>query len=66
VFENVMLRKIFGPKRDEMTGGWRKVHNEVLSDLYSCIIRIVKSRRVSWAGHVAGMGEKRTAYRLLV
>jgi hypothetical protein len=68
VFENKVLRKIFGPKRDEVTGGWRKLHNEELRDLYSSpsIIRIIKSRRMRWAGHVAQMGEKRIAYRLLV
>jgi hypothetical protein len=64
VFENRVLRRIFGPKRDEVTGEWR---NE-LCDLHSSpsIIRIIKSRRLSWAGHVARMGEKRNAYRLLV
>jgi hypothetical protein len=53
VFENKILRRIFGPKRDEMTGGWRKLHNEELHDLYSSpsIIRIIKSRRMRWAGH---------------
>jgi hypothetical protein len=63
-----VLRRIFGPKRDEVTGEWRKLHNEELRDLYSSpsIIRIVKSRRMRWAGHVARMGEKRNAYRLLV
>jgi hypothetical protein len=63
-----VLRRIFGPKRDEVTGGWRKLHNEELRDLYSSpsIIRIMKSRRMRWAGHVAQMGEKRNAYRLLV
>jgi hypothetical protein len=68
VFENKMLRKIFGPKRDEVTGGWRKLHNEELRDLYSStsIIRIIKSRRMMWAGHVGKMGEKRNVYRLLV
>jgi hypothetical protein len=68
VFENKVLRRIFGPKRDEVTGDWRKLHNEELSDLYSSpsIIRIIKSKRMRWAGHVAGMGEKRDAYRLLV
>jgi hypothetical protein len=68
VFENKVLRRIFGPKRDEVTGEWRKLHNEELHDLYysSCIIRIIKSRRMRWAGHVARMGEKRNAYRLLV
>jgi hypothetical protein len=61
-----VLRRIFGPKRDEVTERWRKLHNEELSDLYSTpsIIRIIKSMR--WAGHVARMGEKVTAYRLLV
>jgi hypothetical protein len=68
VFENRVLRRIFGPKGDEMTGEWRKLHNEELRDLYSSpsIIKIIKSRRMRWAGHVAGMGEKRNAYRLLV
>jgi hypothetical protein len=67
VFESRVLR-IFGPKRDGVTGGWRKLHNEELHNLYSSqsIIRIVKSRRVRWAGHVARMGEKRNVYRLLV
>jgi hypothetical protein len=61
-------RRIFGPKRDEVTGGSRKLHNEELHDMYSSpsIIRIIKSRRMRWAGHVARMGEKRKAYRLLV
>jgi hypothetical protein len=68
VFENKVLRRIFGPKRDEMTGGWRKLLNEELSDFYSSprIIRIMKSRRMRSAEHVARMGEKRNAYRLLV
>jgi hypothetical protein len=68
VFENRVLRRIFGPKRDEVTGKWRKLHNEELRDLYSSpsIIRIIKSRRIRWADHVARMGEKRNAYRLLV
>jgi hypothetical protein len=63
-----VLRRIFGPKTDEVTGGWRNLHNEELRDLYSSpsIIRIIKSRRMRWAGHVARMGEKRNAYRLLV
>jgi hypothetical protein len=58
VFENRVLRRIFGPKRDEVTGEWRKLHNEELHDLYSSpsIIRIIKSRRMRWAGHVARMG----------
>jgi hypothetical protein len=68
VFENKVLRRIFGPKRDEVTGGWRKLHNEELRDLYSSpsTIRIIKSRRMRWARHVARMGEKRNVYRLLV
>jgi hypothetical protein len=68
VFENKVLRRIFGPKRDEMTGELRKPHNEELRDLYSSpsIIRIIKSRRMMWAGHAAQMGEKINAYRLLV
>jgi hypothetical protein len=55
------LRRIFGPKRDRVTGGWRKLHNKELHNLYSspCIIKIIKSRRMRWAGHVAQMGEKR-------
>jgi hypothetical protein len=57
VFENKVLRRIFGPKRDEVTGGWRKLHNEELHDLYysPSIIRTIKSRRMRWAGHVARM-----------
>jgi hypothetical protein len=68
VFENRVLRRIFVPKKDEVTGGWRKLHNEELHNLYSSpsIIRIIKSRRMRWAGHVARMGEKRNVYRLLV
>jgi transcription termination factor 2 len=68
VFENRVLRRIFGPKRDEVTGEWRKLHNEQLHDLYSLasLIRIIKSRRMRWAGHVARMGDKRSAHRLLV
>jgi hypothetical protein len=67
VFENRVLRRIFGPKGDEVTGEWRKLHNEELHDLYSLpsIIRIIKSRKMRWAGHVARMGEKRNVYRLL-
>jgi hypothetical protein len=63
-----VLRKIFGPKRDEMTGECRKLHDEELRDLYSLpsIIRIIKSMRMRWAGHVAQMEEKKNAYRLLV
>jgi hypothetical protein len=64
VFENRVLRRILGPKKDEVTGEWRKLHNEELRALYSSpsIIRIIKSRRMRWAGHVAQMGEKRNAY----
>jgi hypothetical protein len=60
VFENRLLRRIFGPKRDEVTGGWRKLHNEELHNLYSSlnIIRMIKSRRMRWAGHVAQIGRK--------
>jgi hypothetical protein len=67
VFENRVLR-IFGPKRDGVTGGWRKLHNEELHNLYSSpsIIRIKKSKMMRWVGHVARMGEKRNMYRLLV
>jgi hypothetical protein len=63
-----VLRRIFGPKRDEVTGEWRKLHNEELHKLYTSpnIIRMIKSRRMGWAGHVARMGEKRNAYRILV
>jgi hypothetical protein len=68
VFENKVLRGIFRQRRDEVTGEWRKIHNEELHDLYSSpsIIRIIKARSMRWAGHVARMGEKRKAYRLLV
>ncbi|KAJ4450726.1 hypothetical protein ANN_02156 [Periplaneta americana] len=68
VFENKVLRKIFGAKRDEVTGEWRKLHNTELHALYSSpdIIRKIKSRRLRWAGHVACMGESRNAYRVLV
>jgi hypothetical protein len=68
VFENRVLRRIFRTKTDEMTREWRKLHNEELRDLYSSprIIRIIKSRRMRWAGQVTRMGEKRNAYRLLV
>jgi hypothetical protein len=68
VFWNRVLRRIFGPKRDRVTGGWRKLHNEELHDLYSSpsIIRIMMSRRMRWPEHVARMGEKRRAYWLLV
>jgi hypothetical protein len=68
VFENRVLRRIFGPKRDDVTGDWRKLHNEGLHNLYSSpnIIRIIKSRSMKWAGHLARMGETRNAYRILV
>jgi hypothetical protein len=68
VFENRVLRIIFGPKRDEVTGEWRKLHNEELYNLFSSpdIIRQVKSRRMRWAGHVARMGEDRKVYKVLV
>ena len=68
VFENMVLRRIFGPRRDEVTGEWRRLHNEELNDLYCSpnIVRVIKSRRMRWAGHVARMGEERGAYRVLV
>jgi hypothetical protein len=67
VFENRVLRRIFGPKRDEVTWEWRKLHNEELNDLYpSPNIRVIKSRRMRGAGHVERMGERRGAYRVLV
>jgi hypothetical protein len=67
VFENTVLRKIFGPKREE-DGSWRKLHNDELHDLYSLpnVVRVFKSRRMRWAGHVACMGKGRGAYRVLV
>jgi hypothetical protein len=67
VFENRVLRRLFGPKRDEVTGEWEKLHNEELNDLYSLtnIVRVVKSRRMR-AGHVARMGEDRDVHRVLV
>jgi len=68
VFENRVLRRIFGPKRDDVTGEWRKLHNEELNDLYCSpnIVRMIKSRRMRWAGHVARMGETRGVYRVLL
>jgi hypothetical protein len=68
VFENRVLRRIFRPRRDEVTGEWRKLHSEEVHNLYSCpdIIRQVKSRRMRWAGHVARMGEERKVYKFLV
>jgi hypothetical protein len=67
VFENRVLRRVFGPRRDEVTGEWRKLHNEELNDLFSLpnIVRVVKSRKMRWAGHVARMGEDRCLHRLL-
>jgi hypothetical protein len=63
-----VLRRVFGPKRDEVTGEWRKLHNKELNDLYSLpnIVRVVKSRRMRWAGHVARMGEDRDVHGVLV
>jgi hypothetical protein len=68
LFENRVLRRIFGPKRDGVAGEWRKLHKEELHDLYSSpsIVRVIKSRRMRWAGHVARMGEERGVYRVLV
>jgi len=67
VFENMVLRRIFGTRRDEVTGEWRRMHNEELNDLYCSpnIVRVIKSRRMRWAGHVAHMGEEREVYRAL-
>ena len=63
VFENRVLRRIFGPRKEEVTGEWRRLHNEELRDLYSLpnIVRVIKSRRMRWAGHVARMGEERNS-----
>ena len=68
VFENTVLRGIFGPKRDEVTGEWRKLHNEELNDLYCSpyIVRVIKSRRIRLAGHVVCMGERRSVHRVSV
>jgi hypothetical protein len=68
VFENMVLRRIFGPRRDEVTGEWRRFRNEELNDLYSShnIVLEIKSIRMRWAGHVARMGEERGVYRVLV
>jgi hypothetical protein len=68
VFENRVLRGIFGPKRDEVTGEWRKLHNEEMHNFYSSpdSIKQVKSRQMRWAGHVARMGEERKVYKVLV
>ena len=64
VFENKVLRRIFGPRRDEVTGDWMRLHNEELNDLHSSLL--IKSRRMRWVGHVARMGEERGVYRVLV
>jgi len=68
LFENMVLRRIFGTRRDEVTGEWRRLHNEELNDRYCSpnIVRVIKSRRMRWAGHVARMGEERGVYRVLV
>jgi hypothetical protein len=68
VFENRVFRRIFGLKRDEVSGGWRKLHDEELHGLYSSssIVRVIKERRMRWAGHVACLGEVRGAYNILV
>ena len=68
MFENMVLRRIFGPRRDEVTEEWRRLHNEELNDLYSSlnIVRVIKSRGMRWAGHVARMGAERGVDRVLV
>ena len=68
MFESRVLRRIFGPKRDGITGEWRKLHDEELNDLYCSpnIVRVIKSRRMRWAGHVARMGEGRGVRKVLV
>jgi len=68
VFRNMVLRRIFGPRRDEVTGEWRRLHNEEINDLYCSpnIVRVIKWRRMRWAGHVARMDEERGVYRVLV
>jgi hypothetical protein len=68
VFENRVLKRIFGSKRDKVTGDWRKRYNEELNDLYSAptIVRVIKTKRMRWAGHVARMEEGRGVYRVLV
>ena len=68
MFENKVLRRIFGPRRDEVTGEWRRLHNEEINDLYCSpnIVRVIKSRRMRWAWHVARMGEESGVYRVLV
>ena len=68
VFENIVLRRIFGPRRGEAMGEWKRLHNEELNDLYSSpnIVWVIKSRRMRWVGYMARMGEKRGVYRVLV
>ena len=68
VSENMVLRRIFGPMREEVTGEWRRLHNEELNDQYSSpnIVRVIKSRRMRWDGHVAHMGKEREVYRVLM
>jgi len=68
VFENMVLRRIFVPRREEVTGEWRRLHNEELNDLYTSpnIVRVIKSIRMRWAGHVARIGEERRVYKVLV
>jgi hypothetical protein len=68
VFENRLLRRIFGPRRDEVTGEWRKLHIEELNDLYSLpnIVQVVKSRKMRWAGHVVRMGKEIVVHRVLL
>jgi hypothetical protein len=68
MFENRVLRRIFGPRREEVAGGWRRLHNEELHNLYasSNIIRVIKSRRMRWAEHRPCMGKMRNAYKILV
>jgi len=68
VFGNIVLRRIFGPRRDEVTGEWRRLHKEKLNYLYSSpnIVRVIKWRRIRWAGHVARVVEERVMYRVLV
>jgi len=68
VFENMVLRRIFGPRRDKVTGEWRRLHNEELNDLYCSpnIAQVIKWRRMRWAGYVAHVGEEREVYRVLV
>ena len=68
MFENMVLWRIFGPRSEEVTGDWRRLHNEEINVLYSSpnTVRVIKSRRMRWGGHVACMGEKRGVYRVLV